>query len=100
MIPRHKTAVVALHGNDRARPAPRKTAPQAPASSVETVADLMGDDQIVSPRQAAQLIGVANATLQLWRSQGEGPRPFVVNGKTRGYTLRAIRTWIRDHEKA
>jgi hypothetical protein len=59
----------------------------------------MGDDQIVSPRQAAGAIGVADSTLQLWRSRGEGPKPFVVNGKARGYTLRALREFIRQHEK-
>lgn len=92
-----RQTVVVLRGNGSTRP-PTRQYPPTPGS--ETTADLMGDDQIISPRQAAQVIGVANSTLQLWRSRGEGPKPFVINGKTRGYRLGAVRAWIRDHEKA
>lgn len=90
------TAVVALHGDDRAQPGSRRK----PVVLSAEIAEAMGDDIIVKDDVAAAIIGVEVVTLQAWRSKGEGPKPFTVNGRARGQTVRALKEFIRQHEKA
>jgi predicted DNA-binding transcriptional regulator AlpA len=100
MTPRRET-IVTLRSAGRVRTAQRGTGPYRIQTSANLTAltEMMADDRIILLKEAAVLLGVSPVTLQSWRSAGTGPPPIVVNRRARGYTLRAIRNWIRDHER-
>lgn len=45
-------------------------------------------------RQAAQYIGVSDAALRLWRSEGKGPRFFRAGEKLVRYRRADLDSWI------
>lgn len=47
-----------------------------------------------TPRQAAQYIGVSDAALRLWRSEGRGPRFFRAGEKLIRYRKSDLDAWI------
>jgi excisionase family DNA binding protein len=47
-----------------------------------------------TPRQAAQYIGVSDAALRLWRSEGKGPRFFRAGEKLVRYRRADLDNWI------
>ena len=48
----------------------------------------------LTPRQAAQYIGVSDAALRLWRSEGRGPRFFRAGEKLVRYRRTDLDSWI------
>ena len=49
--------------------------------------------QTLTPIQAAKYLGISEAVLRLWRSEGKGPRHFKA-GKSWFVTAAPILTWI------
>lgn len=49
---------------------------------------------LISEREAAELLAVAPGTLQAWRRVGHGPRYFKLGGKTIRYSRQDLATWI------
>jgi hypothetical protein len=95
MSRRHET-VVALRCTDRERATPQQS---ALASGIDDMADVLGDDKLLTPKQAAVALGFADPTLQAWRAAGVGPPYVSINGKCRGYRVGALRAWLRSHER-
>jgi predicted DNA-binding transcriptional regulator AlpA len=50
----------------------------------------------LSPRQAAHYIGVSDAALRLWRSEGRGPRFFRAGEKLIRYRRVDLDNWIES----
>ena len=50
----------------------------------------------LTPRQAAQYLGVSEAVLRLWRSQGVGPRHFKAGAKLVRYRKIDLDVWIES----
>lgn len=55
---------------------------------------LGGDDLILSTPDAAQLLGVAERTLENWRADKSGPDFIKIGSRAVGYRLGALRAWI------
>ena len=61
---------------------------------------MKGDDRVteqqntLTPRQAAHYIGVSDAALRLWRSEGRGPRFFRAGQKLIRYRRADLDLWI------
>ena len=51
----------------------------------------------MTPRQAAHYIGVSDAALRLWRSNGRGPRHFKAGAKLVRYRKCDLDEWIEAH---
>jgi excisionase family DNA binding protein len=45
--------------------------------------DLLARERAVTPRQAAELLGMAQVTLEQWRRRGDGPRFWRVGRRVR-----------------
>jgi len=59
--------------------------------------------QLLSRRAAAAMLGIAPATLAVWRKRGRGPRPLRLTPGPRGrtvYRLEDIQAYCRDPELA
>jgi len=62
------------------------------------IAGVSEQDYLLSPRDAAQLLGVAVGTLRRWRYEHRGP-PFIkVEGSFR-YSLKALRAYLAARTK-
>lgn len=48
----------------------------------------------LTPRQAARYIGISEAALRLWRSEGKGPRHFKAGEKLVRYRRSDLDAWI------
>ena len=48
----------------------------------------------LTPRQAAHYVGVSDAALRLWRSEGKGPRFFRAGEKLIRYRRADLDFWI------
>lgn len=49
---------------------------------------------VLTPRKAAQYLGISEAALRLWRSRGEGPRYFRAGEKLVRYRRADLDFWI------
>jgi predicted DNA-binding transcriptional regulator AlpA len=49
-----------------------------------------------TPRQAAKYIGISEASLRLWRSEGRGPRYFKAGVKLIRYRRIDLDHWIQS----
>lgn len=54
------------------------------------------DDQLLSPRQVADLLGVPVATIYQWRHRSEGPPGFKLGGHVR-YRRSSVEAWLDAH---
>lgn len=50
--------------------------------------------QALTPQQAAKYLGISEASLRLWRSEGKGPRYFRAGEKLVRYRRADLDTWI------
>ena len=50
--------------------------------------------QALTPQQAAKYLGVSEASLRLWRSEGKGPRYFRAGEKLVRYRRGDLDSWI------
>jgi predicted DNA-binding transcriptional regulator AlpA len=63
---------------------------------------MKGDSQVteqqnsLTPRQAANYIGVSDAALRLWRSEGRGPRFFRAGEKLIRYRRADLDFWVES----
>jgi excisionase family DNA binding protein len=48
----------------------------------------------LTPRQAARYVGISEAALRLWRSEGRGPRHFKAGEKLIRYRRADLDSWI------
>lgn len=51
---------------------------------------------VFTPRQAAHYVGVSDAALRLWRSEGRGPRFFRAGEKLIRYRRLDLDIWIES----
>ena len=54
------------------------------------------DYNTLTPREAAKYLGISEAALRLWRSQGKGPRHFRAGEKLIRYRRADLDTWIES----
>lgn len=47
-----------------------------------------------TPKQAAKYVGISEAALRLWRSEGKGPRHFKAGEKLIRYRRADLDSWI------
>lgn len=62
-------------------------------SETASVKELFGDDRILSPPEAGEVVGRKTKTLANWRSQGRGPRWRKIEGRI-AYTVGDLRAFI------
>jgi predicted DNA-binding transcriptional regulator AlpA len=55
---------------------------------------MMEPQNTLTSRQAAHYLGVSDAALRLWRSEGKGPRFFRAGEKLVRYLRRDLDGWI------
>lgn len=55
------------------------------------------DDVLATPEQAAQLLQIAESTLQKWRSTGENNVPFVKIGRSARYRVSDLKAYVERH---
>ena len=48
----------------------------------------------LTPKQAAKYVGISEAALRLWRSEGKGPRHFKAGEKLVRYRRTDLDSWI------
>jgi excisionase family DNA binding protein len=48
----------------------------------------------LTPKQAAKYVGISEAALRLWRSEGKGPRHFKAGEKLVRYRRADLDSWI------
>lgn len=59
-----------------------------------------GNPGLLTEQQAAEYIGVAPATLSVWRSTGRYNLPFLKIGHKVRYRLNALDAWLKSRERA
>ena len=59
---------------------------------------LLGDDAVLSPDEAAEVLRKSPSTLEAWRARGVGPRSVKLGPKAVGYRVADLRVFIRDAE--
>ena len=55
---------------------------------------MMDNQNTLTPVQAAKYMGISEAVLRLWRSQGKGPRHFKAGEKLIRYRRADLDAWI------
>lgn len=63
--------------------------------NARTRAKAPADDDLLSTKQAAHLLGISASTLHRWRCQGYGPAHVRVGKKLVRYIRRTLLDWIR-----
>lgn len=53
---------------------------------------------MLDTKAAAEHLGLAKVTLDMWRSQGRGPR-FVKMGRAVRYRMSDLDRWVEDHSQ-
>lgn len=53
-------------------------------------------DPLLTPQQAAEQLGVKPTTLEVWRSSGRYPLPYVKVGKLVRYRQSAVDQFVND----
>lgn len=53
------------------------------------------DEQLLTEKEAAEVIGFKPATLRCWRSDGKGPRAKKIGHRVR-YTRGALKEWVQS----
>lgn len=57
----------------------------------------IGDRYYLNRKQVAEIIGIADRTLQKWTWRGKGPKFFRI-GKRVLYTVEAVQKWFEEVE--
>lgn len=57
---------------------------------------MMTDQYTLTPIQAAKYVGISEAALRLWRSEGKGPRHFKAGEKLVRYRRADLDQWIEE----
>ncbi len=59
------------------------------------------DDPLLSPRRAAQLLGLSTHTLAVWRHRGDFRLPFIkISGRAIRYRRSEVMAFIEKNRKA
>lgn len=54
--------------------------------------------KLLSQKECAEVLGIAESTLRQWRYEGHGP-PFVRIGKAVRYRVEAVESWVLEQEQ-
>lgn len=57
---------------------------------------MIDHQQTLTPKQAGRYIGISDAALRLWRSEGKGPRYFRAGEKLVRYRKADLDSWIES----
>ena len=57
------------------------------------------DPDLIDPAPAAELLGVTEGTLSVWRSTGRYGLPFVKVGRRVKYSRKAIAAWLESRTR-
>jgi excisionase family DNA binding protein len=57
-------------------------------------------ESTLTPLKAARYLGISEAALRLWRSEGKGPRHFRAGEKLVRYRRADLDAWIEDRLSA
>lgn len=58
------------------------------------------EHDLIDPAPAAELLGVTEGTLSVWRSTGRYNLPFVKIGRKVRYSRTALQTWLESRTHA
>ncbi len=59
------------------------------------------DEELMTPRELAKLVGYSPQSLELWRRKGRGPQFIRVSGhKGVRYPASSVRRWLEEHMAA
>lgn len=61
---------------------------------------LARNPDLIDPAPAAELLGVTEGTLSVWRSTGRYGLPFVKVGRRVKYSRKAIGAWLESRTRA
>lgn len=61
---------------------------------------MTSDDKLLTPKQAAEYLGVKENTLAVWRSTKRYDLPYIKIGKSIRYKLSEIETYINRKNKS
>ncbi|MGA2990097.1 MAG: helix-turn-helix domain-containing protein [Candidatus Korobacteraceae bacterium] len=61
---------------------------------------MIEQENTLTPQRAAKYLGISEAALRLWRSQGQGPRFFRAGEKLVRYRIRDLNEWIESRLSA
>lgn len=61
---------------------------------------MIEQENTLTPQRAAKYLGISEAALRLWRSQGQGPRYFRAGQKLVRYRIRDLNDWIESRLSA
>lgn len=64
-----------------------------------SIREILGDDRLLSPREAAKTLNRAPKTLASWRSMGRGPRWRKLEGRI-AYRIADLRQFIAGEVRA
>lgn len=59
-----------------------------------TLPELRASDDLIDPKPAADLLGIAEGTLSVWRSTGRYNLPFIKVGRKVKYSRKALEAWL------
>ncbi len=62
------------------------------------LADLFGEDRLLSAPETGEMLRKSPATLERWRREGTGPK-FGYIGRSPLYRLGDVRDWIKTNRK-
>jgi predicted DNA-binding transcriptional regulator AlpA len=55
--------------------------------------------RLLKSKELAEIFGLHDTTLRIWRLQGEGPPYFKVGRKAVRYSEEKVREWLEDRER-
>jgi len=58
------------------------------------------DTDLIDPAPAAELLGVTEGTLSVWRSTGRYSLPFVKVGRKVKYSRKALESWLESRTRS
>lgn len=58
------------------------------------------DSDLIDPAPAAELLGVTEGTLSVWRSTGRYNLPFVKVGRRVKYSRKALESWLESRTRS
>jgi predicted DNA-binding transcriptional regulator AlpA len=56
-------------------------------------------NRLLKSKELAEIFGLHDTTLRIWRLQGEGPPYFKVGEKAVRYDEAKVREWLQEREK-
>jgi predicted DNA-binding transcriptional regulator AlpA len=55
-------------------------------------------DRLLKSKELAEVFGLTDNALRMWRSQGQGPPYFKIGHRVR-YSEEKVREWLEDRER-